>query len=79
MILYDSVNLEITSRYSIASDKKGGKPTKHSNHVGSVTIDSLIDSKELDNLVETVQSLFKPDGISVTEIKVSTKTSSEFD
>ena len=47
--------------------------------VGSVTIDSLIDSKELDNLVETVQSLFKPDGISVTEIKVSTKTSSEFD
>ena len=71
MILYDNVNLEITSSWSIASDKKNGKPTKHSSKVGSITLDGLIESKKLDKLLENVLDLIPQDG--ETEVVLTTK------
>ena len=78
MILYDYVNLEITNRYSIASGKKGGKPTKKERKVGSITLDGLIESKKLEKLVENTLDIFERDGVSVNEVVLTAKTTDEF-
>ena len=78
MILYDHVNLEITNRYSIASDKKGGKPTKQAHKVGAITLDGLIDSEKLETLVENALDIVVSDGVSVNEVVLTAKTTDEF-
>ena len=78
MILYDNVNLEITSSWSIASDKKGGKPTKQAHKVGSITLDGLIDSEKLETLVENALDIVVSDGVSVNEVVLTAKTTDEF-
>ena len=78
MILYDHVNLEITNRYSIASDKKGGKPTKQAHKVGSITLDGLIDSEKLETLVENALDIVVSDGVAVNEVVLTAKTTDEF-
>ena len=78
MILYDNVNLEITSSWSISSDKKGGKPTKQAHKVGSITLDGLVDPKKLETLVENALDIVVSDGVSVNEVVLTAKTTDEF-